>query len=188
MKADVMFAGKSWYPSLVSDNAVGILVPGIRNTSFWIRNSTGFSMGERSSPLSRFYFGGFRNNFIDWQPAGQYRCTKAFPGAEIDGIEARHYLKNMGELNLKPIRLRNAGMTWLYPVYAKASLFSTHLLTDFDEPGKKRNVFNFGGQLDIQMVLFSYMKSTWSAGYAVKMERGTPNRQQLMFSLKLLGD
>jgi hypothetical protein len=176
------------YPSLVSDNAVGFLVPGIRNTSFWIRNSTGFSLGERTSPLSRFYFGGFRNNYVDWQPAGQYRKPLAFPGVEIDEIEARHYLKNMGELNLKPLRLRNAGLTWLYPVYVKTSLFSTHLLTDFDNREMTRNIFNFGGQVDIQLVLFSYMKSTWSAGYALKTEKGVPDRRQWMFSLKLLGD
>ncbi len=176
------------YPSLVSDNAIGFLVPGIRNTSFWIRNSTGFSLGDRSSPLSRFYFGGFRNNYIDWQPAEQYRKPLAFPGVGIDEIEARHYLKNMGELNLKPLRLRNAGLTWLYPVYVKASLFSTHLLTDFDNREVRRNIFNFGGQVDVQLVLFSYMKSTWSAGYALKAEKGVPNMQQWMFSLKLLGD
>lgn len=176
------------YPSLVSDNAIGFLIPGIRNTSFWIRNSTGFSLGERTSPLSRFYFGGFRNNYVDWQPAEQYRKSLAFPGVGIDEIEARHYLKNMGELNLKPLRLRNIGLTWLYPVFVKASFFSTHLITDFDNPGVTRNVFNFGTQVDIQLVLFSYMKSTWSAGYAVKKEKGVPDTPQWMFSLKLLGD
>ncbi len=186
--ADGILAKKHLYPSVVSNNSVGFLIPGIRNTSFWIRNSTGFSLGDRSSALSRFYFGGFRNNTIDWQPPEQYRKSLAFPGAEIDEIPAYHYVKTMGELNLKPLRLRGVGLSWLYPTFLRTSLFATHLLTDYDRRDQIRNLVNFGGQLDIQLVLASYLKTTWSAGYALKTEKGMKNQHQLMFSLKLLGD
>jgi len=148
----------------------------------------GVSLGDRSSALSHFYFGGFRNNWVDWQPAEQYRKSMAFPGVEIDDIQAYHYVKNMGELNLKPIRLRNVGFSWLYPTFVKTSLFTSHLLTDYDKPNLARNIFNFGAQLDVQLVLFSYMKTTWSAGYAIKTERDKTNQHQVMLSLKLLGD
>jgi len=112
----------------------------------------------------------------------------AFPGVEIDNIKAYNYMKTMGELNLKPIRLRNVGTGWLYPTFIKSALFTTHLITD---PGQKditRNIFNFGGQVDLQLVLFSYLKTTWSAGFAHKVEKNTPGENQVMFSVKLLGN
>ena len=182
------YARGSLYPSLVSEQNLGWLVPGIRNTSFWIRNSLGQSFGKRGSSFSNFYFGGFRNNFVDWQPSAQYRQMMAFPGSEIDGIAAHNFIKTMGELNLKPIRFNNVGATWLYPTFLKTSLFGTHLLTDPDRKQASRNVFNAGAQLDLELVIFSYMKTTWSAGYARIFEAGHGPQQQWMFSLKLLGN
>lgn len=176
------------YPSFVSNQDIGFLFPGIRNTSFWIRNSVGQSMGERNSGLSHFYFGGFRNNYVDWQPAEQYRHAMAFPGAQIDEIQAYNYVKTMGELNLKPLRLRNVGTSWLYPTFIKSSLFGTHLFTNFDRRVEKSHIFNAGAQIDIQLVMFSYLKTTWSVGYAHKMQVGLPDTNQWMLSLKLLGD
>ena len=176
------------YPSLVSNQEAGILLPWIRNTSFWIRNSIGQSFGDRSSGLSQFYFGGFRNNYIDWQPAEQYRNVLAFAGAEIDQIPAHNYIKTMAELNLIPVRLRGVGTTWLYPTYIKPSLFATHLATDPLKKELSRNLFNTGAQVDIQLVMFSYFKTTWSIGYARMMERGVASKGQFMLSLKLLGN
>jgi hypothetical protein len=177
-----------FYPSLISNQSIGFLVPVMRNTSFWIRNSIGQSMGNRQSSLSYFYFGGFRNNFIDWQPSEQYRLTHAFPGAEIDEIDAYNFVKTMGELNLKPIRLRNVGASWLYPTFVKSSVFTTHMMTNFDKKAETSHLFNVGAQVDIQLVLFSYLKTTWSLGYARKYENHKENKEQFMISLKLLGD
>ncbi|MDO8897623.1 MAG: hypothetical protein Q7V19_08215, partial [Bacteroidales bacterium] len=115
------YANGNLYPSIISEQHIGMLVPGIRNTSFWIRNSVGQSFGKRGSSFSTFYFGGFRNNYVDWQPSSQYRKILAFPGAEIDELSAHNFIKTMGELNLKPIRLRNVGTTWLYPTFIKTS-------------------------------------------------------------------
>ena len=176
------------YPSFVSNQDVGFLLPGLRNTSFWIRNSVGQSLGLRASGLSHFYFGGFRNNYVDWQPSEQYRLALAFPGAPIDDIKAYNYVKTMGELNLRPLRLRNVGTTWLYPTFIKSSLFGTHLMTNFDRRSERAHLFNLGAQVDLQLVLFSYLKTTWSLGYARKLQAHTPTTDQWMLSLKLLGD
>jgi hypothetical protein len=181
-------AQKKLYPSVVSEQSAGFLIPGLRNTSFWIRNSVGQSFGDSSSALSKFYFGGFRNNYVDWQPSEQYRELTAFAGSEIDEIPARNFIKTMGEVNLKPLRLRNVGTSWLYPTFVKTSFFSTYMISDFTDKELLRNIFNFGAQLDIQLVLFSYMKTTWSAGYAVKTEKEMKNHHQFMLSLKLLGN
>ena len=159
----------------------------MKNTSFWIRNSIGQSLGSRQSGLSYFYFGGFRNNYVDWQPSEQYRKTLAFPGAEIDEIQAYNYIKTMGELNLRPLRLRNVGTSWLYPTYVKTSFFGTHLMTNFDKSADLGHIFNLGAQLDLQLVLFSYLKTTWSVGFARRIADGQNGTNGFMLSLKLLG-
>ena len=182
------WAGGQLFPSFVSNQDFGVLIPGIRNTSFWIRNSVGQSFGPRDSGLSKFYFGGFRNNYVDWQPSEQYRKALAFPGAEIDAIAARNYVKTMGELNLKPLRLRDVGTSWLYPTYVKPAVFVSHLMTDFDLTAERKHHFNVGAQVDLQLVLFSYLKTTWSVGYAHMPQPDAPGRNQWMLSLKLLGD
>lgn len=177
-----------FYPSFVSSQSVGFLVPFFRNTSFWIRNSIGQSLGDRISSLSHFYFGGFGNNYVDWQPSEQYRNALSFPGARIDEIPAYNYVKTMGELCLFPIRLKNVGTTWLYPTYIKPALFGTHLMTNFDRMNEMSHLFNCGGQVDIQLVLFSYLKTTWSFGYAKMFQAGKKSTNQFMLSLKLLGN
>lgn len=182
------FAKGNLYPSIISEQHIGFLVPFIRNTSFWIRNSMGQSFGKRGSSFSTFYFGGFRNNYVDWQSSDQYRKILAFPGVNIDEISAHNFIKTMGELNLKPIRLRNIGTTWLYPTFIKASLFGTHLLLNPNDDLTINNVFNAGMQVDLELVLFSYLKTTWSAGYARKLETSYLPKEQWMFSVKLLGN
>lgn len=181
-------ASGRFYPSIISEQHFGWLIPGIRNTSFWIRNSIGQSFGDRNSSFSTFYFGGFRNNYVDWQPSDQYRKILAFPGVEIDALDAHNFIKTMGELNLKPIRLRNVGTTWLYPTFIKTAVFGTHILLNPDYESTRRNVMNAGVQIDLELVLFSYLKTTWSAGYARKFENAFVPEEQWMFSVKLLGN
>jgi hypothetical protein len=188
INATTYLAKGKLYPSLVSNQDFGFLIPYAKNTCFWIRNSLGQSIGRRNSGLSYFYFGGFRNNYVDWQPSEQYRTALAFPGVGIDEISAFNYLKTMGELNLRPIRLRNVGTSWLYPTFIKTSLFGTHLMSNLDTHLDLSNIFNLGAQMDVQLVLFSYLKTTWSVGYARKFENGKNNTDKMMLSLKLLGD
>jgi len=67
-------------------------------------------------------------------------------------------------------------------------LFSTHLLMNPDDDPSRRNVFNAGAQIDLELVLFSYLKTTWSVGYAWQFEAGNLPQQEWMFSVKLLGN
>jgi hypothetical protein len=181
--------GSSVYPSLISEQHYGCLVPWIRNTSFWVRNSLGASLNPDQTPFSNFYFGGFRNNWVDWQPASQYRKVFAFPGVDIDGLAASHFVKTIAELNLRPVRMRNVGTTWLYPTYLKPALFSSHISLNPLESNQVRNVYNAGAQLDLELVLFAYLKTTWSVGYAQYWEPSqSMSGGQWMFSIKLLGN
>ncbi|NCC73174.1 MAG: hypothetical protein EOM06_07220 [Sphingobacteriia bacterium] len=186
--ASTYYAGEKLFPSIVSNQDAGFLLPVFRNTSFWIRNSIGGSFSQDSSSLAYLYLGGFRNNYVDWQEARRYRSDIAFPGADIDEIKVNDYIRTMGELNLQPIRMRNIGATWLYPTFIYTSLFGSHLLTDPTGNGSRRNIFNLGFQTDIEVVMFSYMKTTWSVGYAGLFEQGYFPRGQLMLSVKLLGN
>lgn len=188
VEGSTYYADHSFFPSIVSNQDVGFLVPGIRNTSFWVRNSLGHSFSDSESSMAYIYMGGFRNNYVDWQEARRYRSYLAFPGAEIDEIKVDNYVRTMAELNLKPIRTRNIGATWLYPTYIYTSLFSTHLLTNPTGSDSRRNIFNLGFQTDIEVVMFSYMKTTWSVGYAGLFEQNQPTKGQLLLSLKLLGN
>ena len=188
MSAYVIYAGDELFPSIRSRQDRGFLIPWTRNSSFWIRNSIGYSFGNTDSPLSSFYLGGFRNNYVDWRDARQYRTPLAFPGADIDALPARSYIRTMGELNLQPIRTRNVGTVWFYPTHISPSLFASHLLTDPEQNQLRRTLFNVGFQLDIETVLFSYMKTTWSFGYARVFEAGNPVGDQWLLSLKLLGN
>lgn len=175
------------YPSVINNLDLGFLIPKVRNTSLWIRNSIGHSFGPRDHALSNFYLGGFRNNYVDWREARQYRSDIAFAGAGIDAVSTRQYLRTMAEINLKPIRVRNLGATWLYPTFIYTSVFSTHLATEPFRKDLSRNLFNLGAQTDIELVLFSYLKTTWTAAYARLFENGKPDGHQWMFSVKLLG-
>ncbi len=188
VSATTFYAGGEFYPSFFSSQSAGFLIPGIRNTSFWVRNSIGQSFGTSESALSYFYLGGFRNNYVDWQEAKQYRSKLSFPGADIDEIKAYSFVRTMAELNLKPLRTRNFGTTWLYPTFIQTSFFGTHLLTDPSERHPTRNIFNLGVQTDIEIVMFSYMKTKWSAGYAGMFEYQHKPSWQWMLSLKLLGN
>jgi hypothetical protein len=182
------YARQELYPSVTSNQDIGFLVPGIRNTSFWIRNSIGQSFGKRSSALSNFYLGGFRNNYVDWRDSRQYRTSIAFPGADIDEISAHQYMRTMAELSTRPIRMQNLGATWLYPTYIHTTLFGTHLATDPFRTENARNLFNLGIQTDLELVMFSYLKTTWSAGYARLFESGMDSKGQWLLSVKLLGN
>ena len=64
---------------------LGTALP-IRHSSVWLRTSAGWSPGDREEPFANFYFGGFRNNWVDWRDEKRYRESYAFPGLEINEV------------------------------------------------------------------------------------------------------
>ncbi len=175
----------TFYPSLVTNQDFGFLMP-LRNTSLWFRTSFGQSFGERRNALSNFYFGGFRNNWVDYQPPQRYREFISFPGVEIDAISAMNYGKLLTEINFNPIRFRKLGFLSFYSTYARFSVFGMGLWADPTYPEYRYEVYNAGAQLDFELVLFSLIKSTLSFGYARAFEKGFMPKDQYMVSLKLL--
>lgn len=178
-------ANDDFYPRIISNQDFGFLLP-IRNTCFWLRTSVGQSFGSRKDALSLIYFGGFRNNYVDYQDAQRYREFISFPGMDIDALAAKNYGKLTGELNLKPIRFREFGLLPFYSTYARLSFFGMGLFSDVTEKEYKQMFYNAGAQLDFELVLFSLLKTTLSLGYARAFNEYKAPQEQFMISLKLL--
>jgi len=178
------------YPSVSATCDFGFLIPGIRNTNMWLRSAIGQNFGDPGSTFGNEYFGGFCNNWVDYRPANRYRTVSAFPGVDIDAIKAHSFAKLMAELNLIPIRYKNFGAINIYPTYTQFNLFSTGLVVnpwDSSISGSPRQAYvNVGIQANTEVVLFKFMKTTWSIGYARSFNPDGTNSGEFLFSLKLL--
>ncbi len=177
------FARETFYPQLINNFDFGFLMP-LRNTALWFRTSVGQSFGESDKTNSYFYFGGFGNNYLDYRPAQQYRDMSSFPGVEIDELSALNYGKLTTEVNFRPIRFRRLGLLGFYSTYARFSVFGMGLLTNIANDQPQRNFFASGIQLDMEIVLFTLLKSTLSFGYSRAYGPMSP-ADQFMVSLKL---
>jgi hypothetical protein len=177
------FARATFYPQLINNFDVGFLLP-MRNSSLWFRTSAGQSFGESDKTNSYFYFGGFGNNYLDYRSAQQYREMSSFPGVEIDELSALNYGKLSTEVNFSPIRFKKFGLTGFYATYARFTLFGMGLLTNVANDQPQRSFFSSGVQLDLELVLFSLLKSTLSFGFSRAYGPMSPS-DQFMVSLKL---
>jgi hypothetical protein len=172
------------FPSLWGNYDRGFLLP--RNSAFWLRTSAGKSFGDFTSPFASLYFGAFGNNYIDHLSIDRYREFYSFPGVSIDAISARSFGKLLGEYNLPPLRFRELGTTWAYVNWARLTLFSSGLLTNFTSDPSRGYYANIGTQLDFRVVLFTYLNATLSGGYAAAADRNGHVTTEYMVSLRIL--
>ena len=84
---------------------------------------------QAASPLAAYYFGSFRNNYVDDRPEKRYREMESFPGFEIDEIAARRFAKVTGEINLPPIRFAEIGTPAFYLSHVRPALFAGAMAT-----------------------------------------------------------
>ena len=140
--------------------------------------------GNESDPFANFYFGAFGNNWIDKGEISRYREYYSFPGAQIDEIGAQSFVKSLVEWDLTPVHFRNLGSTKLYFNWARLALFTGGLEAN---PGtsQQSGYADAGAQLDLRMVLFSQVKSTFSSGFAAAHDRTGHTGTEFMFSLKI---
>ncbi|MBO4476031.1 MAG: hypothetical protein J5737_04875 [Bacteroidales bacterium] len=178
-----------FFPSVEATGDFGLLLPVGRNNSFWLRTAAGHNFGDSRSALGNTYFGGFRNNYVDYRDAFQYRTSLAMPGAPIDAIQAHSYAKATAELNLSPIRFNNFGALYCYPTWTQCSLFATGL-SAWNPDSPQRSYVSTGIQLTTEVVFFNYLKTTLSLGYAhLFAPEGFPGGRhgnEFTVSLKLL--
>ena len=165
------------------------------HSSVWLRTSLGYSPGARSEPLANFYFGGFGNNWVDYQNVQRYREFYSFPGIEINAAGGTTFARTLLEWDLPPLRFRQLGLPNFYCTWTRLAFFSSLLLTNPDlkeeyvNPAlgvEKQRVVDLGAQIDFRLVLFSHLNSTLSFGYARATMEGRHPTGEFMFSLKLL--
>jgi hypothetical protein len=175
-----------FFPKVYAKLDLGTQLP-LRHSSLWLRASAGSALrGSRDEPFANFYFGGFRNNWVDWREEQRYRESDAFPGLQINELGGRNYGKAMLEWTLPPIRFRRVGKPGFYATWARPAVFATTLVTNMDDSALRRTITNAGSQLDVRMGVLSRLELTLSAGYAAAFESGQPTRHQGMLSLKVL--
>jgi len=184
------YVNRRAYPRVLTSLDYGILLP-LNHSSIWFRTSAGYSFSKEKNSFANFYFGGFGNNWVDYQEARRYREYYSFPGVELNEIGGKNYGKLLLEWTLPPLRFRRVGFLNLYSNWAQLMLFSSAIATNIEKGQDRRAVFNAGAQLDFKLVIFSILESTLSLGYAKAYEKNPPagkNRwtDEFMISLKLL--
>jgi hypothetical protein len=172
------------FPRVWGNYDRGFLLP--HNSAFWLRSSAGKSLGDFNSPFASFYLGAFQNNWIDHGTIDRYRDYDSFPGVGIDAIGARSFGKLLGEYNLPPKRFREFGTTWAYLNWARVTLFSSGLVTNFTSTPSRDYFVNLGTQIDFRVVLFTYLNATLSTGYAAAADQNGHVTGEYMVSLRIL--
>jgi hypothetical protein len=176
------------YPQLFATFDYGILLP-VDHSSLWLRTSAGYSFGDREESFANFYFGGFGNNWIDHAASvNRYREYYSFPGSEINAIGGTNFGKALVEWTLPPLRFKRIGFASLYANWMRLAFFTSAIGTGLDADNAKwdRKLANAGAQLNLKVVVFSSLESTFSLGYARAMEEGMSSTDEFMISLKIL--
>ncbi len=173
------------YPRFYATSDIGFILPW-NHSSLWFRNSLGYSIGERAEPFANFFFGGFGNNWVDYQAADRYRTYYSFPGLELNEAGGTSYGKCMIEWTLPPLRFRRFGVPSFYFRWARLAFFATGLVTNVDDRDFRRSYLSLGAQLNIRLVTFSLLKSMISLGYAAAFPEGEPLAREFMVSFKIL--
>jgi hypothetical protein len=174
------------HPRLSLDASHGFLLP-LDHSSLWFRAGAGTALGgNRKDPFSRFYFGGFGNNWVDYREVKQFRSAESFPGLGINQVGGATYGKAQVEWTSPPLRFRSVGVPSAYLRWAALSMFGTGLVVDPESAADRRTVGSLGAQLDFRLVTLSHLNSTLSFGGAVAGEKGAPARSTLMVSLKIM--
>src|SRR5262245_41761008 len=191
-------AGRKWSVDFRTDAADGDVFPSLRasfdrgvalplgHSSVWLRTAGGLSPRDRNSPFANFFFGGFKNNYVDHGDEKRYREFDTLPGAEIDEIAGRNFAKGTVEWNLPPWRFRRLGTPGLYATWLRPAVFVTGLTTNVDSDVFRRTLASLGGQIDLRLTALSNQDLTLSFGAAVALENRFAPRREAMISLKIL--
>ncbi len=184
LAASADHANNNTSPKLRAGLDFGFALPW-KHSSIWFYNAAGVAGGNRLNPLSKYYFGGYGNNYADDDEVKRYREFYSMPGFEIDAIGARHFVKSVAEWNLPPIRFESVGSPGFFLSWVRPAIFFAGLVTD---PSKKdqHTYASAGLQLDLRFTLAHRYAMTLSAGYAAGFRSGHKVDDEIMLSLKIL--
>jgi hypothetical protein len=179
--------GATWrvFPLGYATLDIGRPLP-VRHAALWLRSSAGYSPGDPNEPFANFYFGGFGNNWVDYQDPKRYRDYASFPGLELDEIGGTNFAKTLLDLNLPPLRFRRAGKPSFYASYLRTSIFGGGIITNMDRSSDRLTVGTVGAQMDLRITMLVQQALWLSCGYARAFGRDRPVSDEWMVSLKLL--
>jgi hypothetical protein len=172
------------FPKVYGGVDYGVPLP-LANSSFWLYGSGGLAWGEPLHPLASFYFGSFRNNYVDNRPEKRYREMESFPGFDIDEIAARRFAKLTGEFNLPPVRFAEVGTPAFYLSYIRPAAFAGAMATTAPD-GSGHHYYDVGAQLDLNFTVALRLPMVFSVGAAGGWADGHYRKTEWLASLKIL--
>jgi len=173
------------FPQYEAGLDLGVLTP-LPHASLWLRSAAGLSRGDPTNPFAHFYFGGFGNNYVDWQETRRYRTPYSLPGLAIDQVGGGDYLKETLEWVLPFLRFSRLGVPGFYASWAQLAVFSSHLDLNRETRAQRLEARDLGAQLDLSLTLFSSLESTLSLGWAAGHAQGAPAGHEVMASLRII--
>ena len=172
------------FPRLYGGVDVGTALPW-SNSSAWLYLHGGLVGGPREDPLAAYYFGSFRNNYVDDRSEKRYREMESFPGFEIDEIAARKFARATGEVNLPPIRFAEIGTAAFYLSYIRPALFAGVMETQ-EQVGGSATYADVGAQFDLNFTVALRLPMVLSFGAAAGFKDGDYRKTEWLASLKIM--
>ena len=182
--ADLDYADSKAFPKLYGGVDYGVPLP-FPNSSLWLYAHAGSAWGMRAHPLAAFYFGSFRNNYVDDRPEKRYREMESFPGFEIDEIAVRRFAKLTGEVNLPPIRFAEIGTPAFYLSHIRPAVFAGIMATN-NQDGSNHRYMDIGTQLDLNFTVALRLPMVLSFGAAAGFDGGHYRKTEWLASLKIM--
>ena len=172
------------FPKIYGGVDYGVPLP-MSNSSVWFYGSGGVGWGKPLHPLAAFYFGAFRNNYVDNRPEKRYREMESFPGFGIDEIAARRFAKGTAEWNLPPVRFAEIGTPAFFLSYVRPAVFAGGMLTSAPD-GSSHRYYDLGAQLDLNFTVALRLPMVFSVGAAHGWQDGHSRKTEWLASLKVL--
>ena len=173
-------------PKLYGTYDRGVALP-LGHSSIWSRSAAGFSPQRPRPAVRQLLLRRLRQQLVDHRDEKRYREWYSFPGAELNEIGGRNFVKSGVEWNAAAVAVpprRHAGV--LRDLGAAGGVRHRRSSTNLDAPDARRVVTDTGGQIDFRFGALSALELTLSVGGAVALERGQPPRREAMMSLKIL--
>jgi len=172
------------FPKIYGGIDYGVPLP-MPNSSIWVYASGGLAWGDPLNSLAAFYFGSFRNNYVDNRPEKRYREIESFPGFDIDEIAARRFGKLTGEINFPPLRFAEVGTPAFFLSYVRPAIFGGAMATEAPD-GSGHRYYDLGTQLDLNLTVALRLPMVFSVGAAGGWTDGHYRKTELLASLKIL--
>jgi hypothetical protein len=182
--AGLDYAQEQAFPKLHGGVDYGVPLP-FPNSSVWVYAHAGAAWGQKLHPLASYYFGSFRNNYVDDRPEKRYREVDSFPGFTIDEIAARRFAKLTGEVNLPPIRFEEVGTPAFYLSYVRPAVFAGAMATRSPD-GSNHRYADIGAQFDLNFTVALRLPMVLSFGAAAGFADGDYRKTEWLASLKIM--